>query len=168
MKRTPKSSLIKYLKTWTGSEKLMITLKDIYSAMCGHISDLSDIPLVDADLDEPIVRPSFKVFMDTVRTGFYSSSLRRLKVYFTIYFYSEERAHSKAEVMEIEDKIAFSFMKPFHIKDTCAVYIDDLEFERVEDGILCCSFNFEISTEFMDETDIEMMEKLYLNNHEEV
>ena len=141
----------------------IVTLKDIFKSVCDHISDITELPLEDSDTEEPVVRPSFKIFMDTVNTGFYSSGLRQVKVYFNIYFYSSDRKHSKSEIMEIEDKIAFSFLEPFYIKDECAVYIDDLEFEKVDDGIMNCSFNFEIGTEFIDETDIETMEELETN-----
>ncbi len=64
----------------------MITLKDIFKAVCNHISEVTRLPLVDGDLEEPVVRPSFKIFMNTVNTGFFSSSLRYVKVYFNIYF----------------------------------------------------------------------------------
>ena len=138
----------------------IVTLKDIFKSLCDHISDVTELPLEDSDIEEPVVRPSFKIFMDTVNTGFYSSGLRKVKVYFNIYFYSSDRKHSKSEIMEIEDKIAFSFLEPFYIKDECTVYIDDLVFEKVDDGIMNCSFNFEIGTEFIDETDIETMEEL--------
>ena len=141
----------------------IVTLKDIFKSLCDHISDVTELPLEDSDIEEPVVRPSFKIFMDTVNTGFYSSGLRQVKVYFNIYFYSSDRKHSKSEIMEIEDKIAFSFLEPFYIKEECAVYIDDLEFEKVDDGIMNCSFNFEIGTEFIDETDIETMHELKTN-----
>lgn len=98
--------------------------------------------------------------MDTVNTGLYSSGLRQVKVYFNCYYYVKNEKHSKSEIYEIEDKLAFSFLEPLQIKDTCAVYVDDLEFEKVEDGILNCSFNFEIATEFIDESNIETMEEL--------
>lgn len=138
----------------------IVTLKDIYKAVCNHISNVANIPVVDSDLEEPVIRPSFKIFMDTVNTGLYSSGLRQVKVYFNCYYYVENEKHSKSEIYEIEDKLAFSFLEPLQIKDTCAVCVDDLEFEKVEDGILNCSFNFEIATEFIDESNIETMEEL--------
>ena len=141
----------------------IVTLKDIFKSVCAHISAVTELPLEDSDTEEPVVRPSFKIFMDTVNTGFFSSALRQIKVYFNVYFYSSDRKHSKSEIMEIEDKIAFSFLEPFYIKGECAVYIDDLEFEKVDDGIMNCSFNFEIGTEFIDETDIETMQELKTN-----
>ncbi|MBR1737472.1 MAG: hypothetical protein IJ736_10735 [Firmicutes bacterium] len=115
-------------------------------------------------MKEPVIRPSFKVFMNTVKSGLYSSSLREVKVYFNIYYYAGERERSKAEIYEIEDKIAFSFLEPLEIKEKCVVYVDDVEFEKVEDGILNCSFNFEIGTEFIDESGLEEMEELFVNN----
>ena len=138
----------------------IVTLKDISKAVCNHISNVANIPVVDSDLEEPVIRPSFKIFMDTVNTGLYSSGLRQVKVYFNCYYYVKNEKHSKSEIYEIEDKLAFSFLEPLQIKDTCAVYVDDLEFEKVEDGILNCSFNFEIATEFIDESNIETMEEL--------
>ncbi len=147
----------------------MIILKDIFKAICNHISDVTDIPIADSDMEEPVIRPSFKIFMDTVNTGLFSSALREIKVYFNLYFYSSDRKHSKADIMEIEDKIAFSFLEPFNIKENCVVYVDDLEFEKVTDGVLNCSFNFEIATEFgIDDKDVignETMEDLYINEN---
>jgi hypothetical protein len=85
-----------------------------------------------------------------------------VRVYFNIYFYASDRKHSKSEIFEIEDKLAFSFLEPFFIKETCCVYIDDVDFEKVTDGIFNCSFDFEIGTEFIDESDFENMEELYI------
>ena len=138
----------------------MITLKDIFKAMCSHIKSVSDYPLVDSDLDEPIVRPSFKVFMDTVNTGIYSSGLRQVRVFFNVYFYAGNRKESKSEIMDTEDKILLSFLEPLEIKENCCVYVDDLEFEKVNDGVLNCSFDFEIGLEFINENDIQFMEEL--------
>ena len=141
----------------------IVRLKDIFKSVCNHVSIVTELPIVDSDMQEPVVRPSFKIFMNTVSTALFSSALRQVKVYFNLYFYSADRKHSKADVMEIEDKISFSFLEPFEIKGNCAVYIDDLAFEKVEDGILNCSFNFEIATEFIDESELETMEELSIN-----
>ena len=141
----------------------MITLKDIFKAVCSHFTETTDLPVVDSDIEEPVLRPSFKIFMNTVNTGHYSSALRQVKVYFNIYFYSSDRKESKAEMMDIEDKIAFSFLEPLEIKETCCVYIDELEFEKVTEGVLNCSFNFEIATEFIDESGLEAMEEIKVN-----
>lgn len=145
----------------------MVTLKDIFKAVCDHISEVTNIPLADSDLEEPVERPVFKIFMDTVKTGFYSSGLRQVKVYFNCYYYAKNQKYSKSEIYEIEDKLAFSFLEPFEIKEGCVIYIDDLEFEKVDDGILNCSFDFEIATEFIDESNTETMEKLFINLEEE-
>ncbi len=141
----------------------IVTLKDIFKAVCSHISEVTNIPLVDSDLEEPIERPVFKIFMDTVKTRFYSSGLRQVKVYFNIYYYASNKKHSKSEIYDIEDKLAFSFLEPFEIKAGCVVYIDSLEFEKVDNGILNCSFDFEIGTEFIDESTLEPMEELEIN-----
>ncbi len=98
--------------------------------------------------------------MNTVKTGFFSSRIRSIRVYFNCYYYARDRTRSKAEIFEIEDRVSNSFLEPLYIKDSCAVYVDDLEFEKVDDGILNCSFNFEIGTEFIDESNIEPMEEL--------
>lgn len=141
---------------------MAVTLKDIYKAVSDHITKSTNIPVIDSDIEEPVVRPSFKIFMDTVKTGFYSSAIRRVQVYFNIYYYAEHKKYSKGEIMDIEDKLAFSFMEPFVIKEECAVYVDDLEFEKVTDGILNCSFDFEIGVEFVDESGLEPMEELII------
>lgn len=145
----------------------IVTLKDIFKSVCNHITETTKLPILDSDIEEPVDRAVFKIFMDTVKTGFYSSGLRQVKVYFNIYFYASDKKHSKSEIYEIEDKLAFSFLEPFEIKDSCFVYVDDLEFEKVEDGILNCSFDFEIATEFIDESNTETMENLFINLEEE-
>lgn len=144
----------------------IVTLNDIYQSVCDHITEATNIRIVDSDIEEPVVRPAFKIFMDTVNTGFYSSSLRQVKVYFNLYYYAENKKHSKSEIYEIEDKLAFSFLEPLQIKENCAVYVDDLEFEKVTDGILNCGFNFEIATEFIDESNTETMEELIIKLEE--
>lgn len=140
----------------------IVTLKNIYQAVCDHITKSTNIPVIDSDIEEPVVRPSFKIFMDTVNTGFYSSAIRKVQVYFNIHYYAKNKKHSKGEIMDIEDKIGLSFIEPFEIKEGCAVYVDDLEFEKVTDGILNCSFDFEIGVEFVDESGLEPMEELII------
>ena len=62
--------------------------------------------------------------------------------------------------MDNEDKISVSFLGPFEIKDNCCVYVDNLNFEKITDGILNISFDFEMGFEFIDESELEDMEKL--------
>lgn len=151
----------------------MVRLSDIFKAMCDHIRRVTGVPIADGDLVEPIVRPSFKIFTDTVSTGFFSSGLRQSKVYFSIYYYASERKRSKSEIMAMEDRIAQSFLEPFRIKKNCYAYVDDVEFERVTDGILNIRFNLEAATGYQTEedkrTDLEngLMEDLYLKEEQE-
>lgn len=138
------------------------TLKDIFTAVRSHISETTNIPILDSDIGEPIERPSFKIFMDTVTTGLYSATLRQVKVYFNIYYYAKNKERSKSEIYEIEEMLSASFLEPFEIKEGCAVYIDEMDFEKVEDGILNISFSFEIATEYVDESGAETMEDLVI------
>lgn len=59
----------------------IVTLKNIYKSVCDHITKITSISVVDSDIEEPVVRPSFKIFMDTVNTGFYSSDIRRVHLF---------------------------------------------------------------------------------------
>lgn len=141
----------------------MIKIKDIFQSVCTLIADETDITIEDSDLDEPVVRPSFRITMDTVKTGFYSSALRSVKVYFNIYFYASDREHPKSEIFDIENVLSFLFLEPLGIKDGCCVLIDNVDFEKVDNVILNCGFDFEIATEFIDESDLEIMEELITN-----
>jgi len=143
----------------------MITLKDVFKSVCDHISKTTKLTMVDSDMEEPVIRPSFKVFMNTVKTGLFSSTLRQVEVFFDICFYATDRKSSKTEFMDIKDKISYSFLKPLKIKEHCAIYIDDLNFEKIINGVLNCSFNFKIATEFENEEEnqYELMEDLYIN-----
>jgi len=145
----------------------MVTLKDIFKSVCDHISKTTKLTISDSDMEEPVIRPSFKVFMNTVNADLFSSALRQVKVYFNIYFYATNRKNSKTEFMDIEDKISSSFFKPLKIKEHCFVYIDDLTFEKVIDGVLHCNFNFKIATKFenKEENQYELMEELYINEN---
>lgn len=87
----------------------MIKTKDIFQSVCTLIADETDITIEDSDLDEPVVRPSFRITMDTVKTGFYSFALRSVKVYFNIYFYASDREHPKSEIFDIENVLSFLF-----------------------------------------------------------
>lgn len=143
----------------------MIKISDIYKTVCELISSETNITVEDSDVEEPVVRPSFKIFMDTVRTGLYNKALRQVKCYINIYFYAQDRDYPKAEIFETENTLSFIFLEPLVINDTCAVYIDDVNFEKVDDGILNCSFDFEIATEYIDESDLEMMEELTIKDY---
>lgn len=143
--------------------RAIITLADIFKSVCNCINKSTNIQLVDSDIEEPDERPFFKIFMDTVKTGFFSSRIRSIRVYFNCYYYARDRNRNKAEIFEIEDKLSTAFLEPLFIKDSCAVYVDNLDFEKVEDGILNISFDFEIGTEFIDESSIEPMEELRIN-----
>jgi len=143
--------------------RAIITLADIFKSVCNCINKSTNIQLLDSDIEEPVERPSFKIFMNTVKTGFFSSRVRSIRVYFNCYYYARDRTKNKVEILDIEDKLSMSFLEPLLIKDRCAVYVDDLEFEKVENGILNCSFNFEIGTEFIDESNVETIEKIKLS-----
>ena len=143
--------------------RAIITLADIFKSVCNCINKSTNIQLLDSDIEEPVERPSFKIFMNPVKTGFFSSRVRSIRVYFNCYYYARDRTKNKVEILDIEDKLSMSFLEPLLIKDRCAVYVDDLEFEKVENGILNCSFNFEIGTEFIDESNVETIEKIKLS-----
>lgn len=135
----------------------MIALKDIYKVVCQFLKKQTGVKVIDSDFDEPIVRPSFRVFMDTVKSGHFSSTLQNLNVFFEMYFYAKD---GKFENMDIQDKISRGFLYPLEINKKTVVYINDLEFEKLKYDILNISFNFEIGFEFIDESDVEAMEKL--------
>lgn len=100
--------------------------------------------------------------MDTVKSGNYNSSLREVKVYFDIYYYAK---NGKIDIMDIEDKLSFAFLSPLQINEKCVVYVDDLEFEKLPDKILSIDFNLEIGNKFVDESDLEFMQKLNEKQH---
>lgn len=141
----------------------IITPADIFKSVCNRINKSTDIQLVDSDIEEPVERPSFKIFMETVKTGFFSARIRSIRVYFNCYYYARDRTRNKAEIFDVEDKLSTMFLEPLFIKEHCAVYIDNIAFEKVDDGILNCSFDFEIGTEFIDESNLEPMDELVIN-----
>ena len=134
-----------------------IFLRDIYKAVSKLIISETKMKIYDSDFEEPITRPSFRMFMDTYKSEHYSFGIRDLKVYFNVYFYSEK---GKYEIMDIQDKLSARFINPVHINRETSVYVDDLEFEKLPDNILNISFYFEIGLKFIDERDIEAMEIL--------
>ncbi len=138
----------------------MVTIKEIYKSVSDLIYNATNITVEDSDIEEPVNRPVFKVFMDTAKTGLYNSAIKSIKVYFDVYYFAKNAKRSTAEIYGIENTLSDAFLAPLEIKDNCAVIIDDVEFEKVENGILNCGFNFEIGTEFIDESDLEFMEEL--------
>ena len=63
--------------------------------------------------------------------------------------------------MVVQDKISKGLLLPLEINQTTSIYVNDLEFEKLKDNILNVSFNICLGLEFIDEKDIETMEKLY-------
>ena len=135
----------------------MIALKDIYGAFSKFIKAKTKLRIIDSDFDEPIERPSFRMFMDTVKSEHFSSAVQELNVYFNLYLY----ANGKVEIMDVQDKISKGLLLPLEINQTTSIYVNDLEFEKLKDNILNVSFNICLGLEFIDEKDIETMEKLY-------
>ena len=141
---------------------IIVSLKTIFKAVCEGLTEATGIATIDSDLAEPVEEPCFKVFMNT-KAGLFSQAIRQVKVYFDIYYYAKNEKDCKAEMMDIEDRLSFYFAEvPFEIKEGCAVFIDEVEFERLPKGILNISFDFEIGTEYLDESDAETMETLKL------
>lgn len=140
----------------------MITFKDMFKAVCQRIRDETNINILDGDVDEPILRPAFRVFMDTGETCLYSAYIRQKEVFFNIYFYAKEK--DKGAIMDIQDKLVNAFTEPLKIKEECSVYIDTLDFEKVEKDILNLSFDFSIGTKWLDESALEPMDKIFINN----
>lgn len=130
--------------------------------MCKGLTEATGVVPDDSDLDEPMERPCFKVFMDA-KAGLFSKEIRAVKVFFDIYYYASEKRKCKAEIMDIMDRVSFYFAEmPLEIKEDCVVYVDNVDLERLPEGIMNCSFDFEIGTEYLDESDIETMEVLKL------
>ena len=81
--------------------RAIITLADIFKSVCNCINKSTNIQLLDSDIEEPVERPSFKIFMNTVKTGFFSSRVRSIRVYFNCYYYARDRTKNKVEILDI-------------------------------------------------------------------
>lgn len=122
-------------------------------------SDLH-IPIRDADLTEPIVRPSIKTFVDAGSADRLNADILDRTVHTDIYFFAADNHQPRAENMDIVDRLSCVFPDGIDVNE--ALYIpllEGIEFS-VEDGVLHAQFDVEVYELIDDNSDTDPMENL--------
>lgn len=143
--------------------RTMVTVREVFGAVVKHFEEATGARAVTGELKEPGVRPGVRVFLNSVNTGLYSKRLGSRRFFFGVYYYARDRDRPKAELFDIKDSVAKSFYTPLAIRDDCRVYVDEVEFERLEDGILHIGFEFTLAGVVECPGDKEFMESVQID-----
>lgn len=139
--------------------KLSDFKKSVNSLIRDATSDLS-IPIVAADLQEPIVRPSIKTFVDAGRAGRYNADCACRTIHTDIYFFAGDRYRPYAANMDMQDRIAWAFLSGIYVgEDIYIPLLEDVEF-TTEDSVLHAQFDVQVFERIDDDSGMEPMEIL--------
>ena len=120
-------------------------LKQFKTAINAAVLDATErkIPIIDADLTAPIVRPSFKTFVDGGSAYRLNDACRCRSVDVDIWFFASDRNAPRLENMEITDVLTEVFDTGVMTDGAIIPPSEELEFET-EDGVLHLSFSADI------------------------
>ncbi len=137
-------------------------LKDLKKAINAIVRQAApSVPIVDADLKEPIQRPSFKTFVDSGSGGKYNSDSMSRTIYIDIYFFATDLQNPRIENMDIQDALTYAFADGIPVENTVIPALEDVDFST-EDGVLHAELIVEVMETILldDDKDGEMMEHL--------
>lgn len=155
----------------------MSTLLEITNALNDKIkkaledSEFSQVPIVEGDLSESIIRPSLKVIIDDGYCGKINSCMKEQTLHCRVYFFAGNLENYKTENMKVRNLIQNEFLTPLKINESFTVDIDEVQAET-SDKVLICSFDIETLEEIPelildDGIEYELMENLNLNMRSE-
>jgi len=153
---------------------ITITLIDINKAINNQIkkaiggTEYSKVLIVAEDLSEPIIRPSFKVEIDSNSNGLINAVCREKDITVRVYYFATDLRKYKIENMKVQDILENAFLEDLEIRKGFFIPIFDVESET-SDTVLISSFELSITEELPEPTMnefgeiIENMEELKIN-----
>lgn len=145
----------------------MITFLDINKAINNKIksmivnTEFSQVPIVAEDVTEPIVRPSFKVSVES-KCGNFNSVCREKSVTVQIYFFAKDRYKYKVENSKIQDLLQDGLLDGIYLNGS-HISIDEVECDIV-DTVLVCEFEMYLLEEIQEDlSNVETIGELSIN-----
>ncbi|WP_321994827.1 phage tail terminator family protein [Clostridium butyricum] len=145
----------------------MITLLDVNKEIISKLKKSlskeghNNIKILESDLSEPIIRPSFKIFMEDPSYEALNSRYRENTVTIEIYFFATDIKKYKLENLKMQSLIETTFIEGLRIDDCFFIPINKVHSE-IQDTVLVSSFDIEMVQE-IEEDPGEPMEDLNLN-----
>lgn len=159
----------------------MITLTAIQKAIADKIrfafskSEFKNIPIVSSDEEEPILRPSIKIFLEDTESYRFSKMKEKTLTY-RVYFFASDINKYKVENLKASDILEKEFLKPLKLNENCYIEIENFR-STVTDTVLLISFELNTLEEieddlfeeiiFDDDKNSEKIEELNLKIKEE-
>ena len=135
------------------TETLTIRIKEILAE-----TRFSDVPIIDADITEPIIRPSIKFKIENADIGNFNSSSTEKNVEVRIYFFATDRVKTTFENDEMQDILSAGLLEGIYVEEDFYIPIDDIEC-TVSDGVLIITIDLEVIEE-LNGPEVELMEEL--------
>lgn len=140
----------------------MITYESILRKITGKLTEMTGnkIEVVAEDFSESIIRPSFKIDIDSTAAKFNAELMER-GVTCRIYYFARDRTKYKLDNLKMQQKLEKAFFDKLEVEKGFFIFIEELEFETT-DTVLICSFNFTLleDSEQESEENYENMEEL--------
>lgn len=122
-------------------------------------SDLH-IPIREADLPEPIVRPSIKTFVDVGSSSRLNADILSRTVHTDIYFFAADKHRPRMENMDMIDRLSYAFLNGIDVDEALHIpLLENIEFS-VEDGVLHAEFDVDVYERIDPDIDVDPMENL--------
>lgn len=132
----------------------MITLSQLKNAINNQINDslrnsiYENIPILAADLSEPIIRPSIKVLLEDSRAGKFNGNFFERDITCRIYFFSQNDKIYFDDCYLMQELLEMGFYDGLYISGSYWVGIDEIE-SNIIDTVLEVTFTLY----YLEETD---------------
>lgn len=120
----------------------MTTLKDIKKAIANILVDATKCDLMINDIEEPVIRPSFKVTFNNCEIKKYNGISKQIEIDIDIFYFCKDEKKYTIENLEMHEKLSDIFFESIVINNNIAVVSNFNSSE--ENGVLCCSFSLEM------------------------
>ena len=140
----------------------MVKYTEIHKAIVDKLrGKFSTIKITSEDVTEGIVRPSFFVSFDEIKSSdFMNTSLDR-NMTVRIYYFSTKIDKNKFELLKIQDDLNDLFLEDniIEIDKYTSVEVHDLDFDVI-DKVLHIYFDIALSEDYNRVDDVELMDNL--------
>ncbi len=134
-------------------------LKELYKGLCKAVG--LNVPVVKADIQEPITRPSLKLFFKP-KSSMINEDRRHTEISCMFVYYSNDGYDYTNELYEKTEEIDENLTGWLYIDELDLwIWIDDIEYEYGE-ALLCVYFNIGVETIAESDKDAELMQELEL------
>lgn len=132
-------------------------IRELYKGLYNALD--TEIPLIKADIVEPKLRPSLKMFFKP-KTSMVNAQRRHTQISVMLIYYANDVNNFVNELYEMTEELEEKLSAWVYVDElNLWIWIDELEFEY-DEALLCCYFDIGVETLTDDEADAELMQEL--------